>query len=188
MAILKILIYGNATLRQVCEPLKNFTKEDADFVRSVGETMYASRGVGLAAPQVGVMKRIIALDVDQLQKTSDGKPKRRLQVFINPEVRWESDDDASMTEGCLSVPGAEAEVFRPARVRVVYRDEEFEPREIEAEGLLARVLQHEIDHLNGILFVDRVSRLKRVMLAGQLNRLRKESQREIESTGTAPRL
>jgi peptide deformylase len=188
MAILKILTYGNPALKQLCQPLRNLTKEDDDLARALGETMYAARGVGLAAPQVGVEKRIIVLDVEQLKKTPDGKPIHKLQVFINPEIVWESDDDTPFKEGCLSIPGIEEDVFRPARVRLAYRDEAFEVHEIEAEGLLARVLQHEIDHVNGILFVDRLSRFKRATLAGQLNRLRKNAQREIDSTGTAPRL
>ncbi len=183
MATVTVLTYGNDTLRKVSKPVERLTAEDRELISSLGETMYAQHGVGLAAPQVGVSKPILVLDVDQVQqqsaKSSDAgqskKIARNLQVFINPEIIWESKEDEPFTEGCLSVPGIEAEVYRPARIRLRYYDANFERKELEADGLLARVLQHEIDHLNGKLFIDRVGGIKRVLMAGRLNRLKKET-------------
>lgn len=183
MATVTVLTYGDDTLRKVSKPVELLTAEDRELISSLGQTMYAEHGVGLAAPQVGVLKPILVLDVDQVQhpsaKASDaGQPKkiaRNLQVFINPEIIWESEEDEPFTEGCLSVPGIEAEVYRPARIRLRYHDTNFERKELEADGLLARVLQHEIDHLNGKLFIDRVGGIKRVLMAGRLNRLKKET-------------
>lgn len=183
MATLTVLTYGDDTLRKVSKPIERLTAEDRELISSLGQTMYAQHGVGLAAPQVGVLKPILLLDVDQVQqpsaKSSDTgqskKIERNLQVFINPEIIWESKEDEPFTEGCLSVPGIEAEVYRPARIRLRYYDANFERKELEADGLLARVLQHEIDHLSGKLFIDRVSRMKRALMAGRLNRLKKET-------------
>lgn len=183
MATVTVLTYGNDTLRKVSKPVERLTAEDRKLISSLGETMYAQHGVGLAAPQVGVLKPILVLDVDQVQqpsaKSSDAgqskKIARNLQVFINPEIIWESKEDEPFTEGCLSVPGIEAEVYRPVRIRLRYCDANFERKELEADGLLARVLQHEIDHLNGKLFIDRVGGIKRVLMAGRLNRLKKET-------------
>jgi peptide deformylase len=179
MANMTILTYGNDTLRKVSKPVEQLTPKDKEFISSLGETMYAQRGVGLAAPQVGVLKRILVLDIDQVEEQSaSGKPEKRarnLQVFINPEITWESDEDAPFNEGCLSVPGIDAEVYRPTRIRLQYRDTNFKKKNLEASGLLARVLQHEIDHLNGKLFIDHLSGMKRALMAGRLNRLKKET-------------
>jgi peptide deformylase len=132
------------------------------------ETMYAAPGVGLAAPQVGVGLRVIVLDVAR-----EGEPKAPMQL-ANPEIVWASDDDASYEEGCLSVPEHYAEVVRPRAVKVRYLDATGAAREIEADGLLATCLQHEIDHLDGILFLDHLSALKRNMI---LRKLLKEKKR-----------
>ncbi len=183
MATVTVLTYGNDTLHKVSKPVERLTAEDREIISSLGQTMYAQHGVGLAAPQVGVLKLILVLDVDQVQqqsaKSSDAgqsqKIARNLQVFINPEIIWESKEDEPFTEGCLSVPGIEAEVYRPVRIRLRYYDVNFERKELEADGLLARVLQHEVDHLNGKLFIDRVSGMKRFLMASRLNRLKKET-------------
>jgi peptide deformylase len=135
------------------------------------ETMYAAPGIGLAAPQVGVGLRVIVLDVAR-----EGEPKAPMKL-ANPEIVWASDDDASYEEGCLSVPEHYAEVVRPRAVKVRYLDEGGAAREIEAEGLLATCLQHEIDHLDGILFLDHLSALKRNMI---LRKLLKEKKRGDE--------
>lgn len=180
---MKVLIYGDDTLRKVSNPVEELTPEDRELISLMGQTMYDQRGVGLAAPQVGVLKRILVLDIDQVSQQSTGssgnrqarKIVRNLQVFINPEITWESNEDEPFTEGCLSVPGVEAEVYRPSRIRLRCHDANFERKELEADGLLARVLQHEIDHLNGKLFIDRVSGMKRALMAGRLNRLKKET-------------
>jgi peptide deformylase len=192
MATLTVLTYGNDVLRKLSQSVERLTTDDRELISSLSETMYALRGVGLAATQVGVLKRILVLDVDQvLQQSANGKPKknaRNLQVFINPEMLWESDEDEPFTEGCLSIPGIEAEVYRPVRIRVRYRDGTFEEKELETDGLLARVLQHEIDHLNGKLFVDRVSGMKRILMAGRLNRLKKETGERPPDQSHAPKL
>lgn len=192
MAILTVLTYGDDALRKVSRSVERLTADDRDLICNLSETMYAFRGVGLAATQVGELKRILVLDVDQVhQQSANGKPKksaRNLQVVINPEILWESDEDEPFTEGCLSVPGIEAEVYRPARIRVRYRDDTFAEKELEADGLLARVLQHEIDHLNGKLFIDRVSGMKRTLMAGRLNRLKKEMKAQQPDQSRVPKL
>lgn len=141
---------------------------DADAVRALVPrmfaAMYAAPGIGLAAPQVGVGLRLAVVDL-----MPDDKPAP--MVLINPQVVGASDETATREEGCLSLPGQYAEVTRPARVRVRYQDEAGATREVEAEGLLAACLQHEIDHLDGVLFVDHLSALKRNMI---LRRLAKE--------------
>jgi peptide deformylase len=119
------------------------------------ETMYEAPGIGLAAIQVGEAKRVITMDLAKKEE-----PKNP-QVFINPEILWASEDKAIYEEGCLSIPEYYSDVERPAQVRVKYLDLEGKPRELEASGLLATCLQHEIDHLNGVLFIDHLSKLKR---------------------------
>jgi peptide deformylase len=174
MAVRDIAIYGNPILRREAESVEALTPELEALVDDMAETMYTTKGIGLAANQVSVPVRLIVVDVDQLESDDSEQPKpRRLQVYYNPEVVEESREDSPMSEGCLSVPGLEGEVYRPKAIRFRARDERFEPVEFDAEGMLARVLQHEIDHTNGVLFVDRLSRIKRIALAGRLARLRK---------------
>ena len=117
----------------------------------------------------------IASDWADPENRQKKNPNHNLQVFINPEIVQESEDDEEFEEGCLSIPGVTADVYRPISVRARYRDLNFEEHEIEADGLLARVLQHEIDHLNGVLFVDHISRAKRLALAGKLYLLKKQT-------------
>jgi peptide deformylase len=177
---LKIIKYEHPLLREKARDIKRLGSRERDLIAAMGETMYAARGVGLAAPQVGVLERLFVLDVDQDREEENGvKLPGTLQVFMNPEIIWESADDEPFNEGCLSIPGIEADVYRPSRIRIVARNEKFEPVEIDAEGLLARVFQHEHDHLNGVLFVDRLPLIKRRLLARDLNRLRKESLEEV---------
>jgi peptide deformylase len=187
MPLLKILRYEHPLLREKAHELKGVGSRERDLIAAMAETMYAAHGVGLAATQVGVMERLFVLDVDHEREDDDPDATRRLQVFINPEIVWESEEDESFKEGCLSIPGIEAEVYRPMRIKIVARDENFEPVEIEADDLLARVIQHENDHLNGILFVDHLAMLKRSMLAGQLGRMKKEVLDELPHLpGTYP--
>jgi peptide deformylase len=119
------------------------------------ETLYAAPGIGLAGIQVGVAKRVIIMDLSKKDDT------RKPEVFINPEITWASEEKSSYEEGCLSIPEYYEEVERPAVVKVKYLDLDGKAREVEANGLLATCLQHEIDHLNGILFIDHISKLKR---------------------------
>jgi peptide deformylase len=180
----EILTYGNQILKQVSVPLETVTPRIKALTEEMGRIMYGHHGVGLAAPQVGELIRVVVLDVDQVQTESNPHPVRRLQILINPEILWESREDSPYTEGCLSIPGVEGKVYRPSRIRVRYRDLDFRENEIDAGDLFARVVQHEIDHLNGVLFVDRLSFTQRALLAGRLSQLRKKS-RDIE--GTTPK-
>jgi len=172
MALLRVLTYGDGRLHRRSEAVAAMTDDLSHLIADMSETMYAAKGVGLAAPQVGVFERLFVLDVDQVDEDGQKNRPRRLRVFVNPEIVWASAEDSPYTEGCLSVPGIESEIYRPARIRARYRNERWEECEEEAEGMLARVVQHEIDHLDGILFVDRLGFVKRQMVAAQLRRLR----------------
>jgi peptide deformylase len=155
MTVRKIIVLPDKRLRLVSKPV---TKVDAATRRLVDEmfaTMYAAPGIGLAAIQVGEPKRVITLDL--AKKDQPNEPR----VIINPELLWESEETASYEEGCLSIPEYYEEVERPKAVKVKYMDIDGKSQEIDATGLLATCLQHEIDHLNGVLFIDHLSKLKR---------------------------
>ena len=155
MALRDILILPDKRLRQVSEPVKKIDAGVRKLVEDMFETMYEAPGIGLAAIQIGESKRVITMD---LAKKDDPKDP---QVFINPEILWTSEDKAIYEEGCLSIPEYYSDVERPAQVKVKYLDLEGKAHELEASGLLATCLQHEIDHLNGVLFIDHLSKLKR---------------------------
>ena len=155
MALRDIITLPDPRLRQVSEPVKTADAEVRRLAEDMLETMYAAPGIGLAAIQVGVAKRVITLDL--AKKDEPHAP----QVYINAEVVSSSEERATYEEGCLSIPDYYDEVERPAKVRVRYTDLEGKTQEIEADGLLATCLQHEIDHLNGVLFIDYISKLKR---------------------------
>jgi peptide deformylase len=155
MALRDILILPDKRLRQISEPVKKIDAGIRKLVEDMFETMYEAPGIGLAAIQVGEPKRVITMD---LAKKDDPKNP---QVFINPEILWASEEKAIYEEGCLSIPEYYSDVERPAQVMVKYLDLEGKPHELEATGLLATCLQHEIDHLNGVLFIDHLSKLKR---------------------------
>jgi len=144
------------------------------------ETMYATDGIGLAAPQVGESKRILVLDIDQPRGGDLAPEERRTkpQCFVNPEIVWSSEERSVYEEGCLSIPEYYEEVERPASVRARFLDREGAQREILAEGLLATALQHEIDHLNGVLFIDHISKLKRDRVTKKF--IKQAKQRESE--------
>jgi peptide deformylase len=164
MALLHILEYPDPRLKKVATPVTAFTPEIEKLVRDMAETMYAAPGVGLAATQVDVHKRIIVIDI------SDTKDE--LRVFVNPEL-VSAEGEAECEEGCLSVPGYYDKVTRAARVVVRARNERGEPFTIEAEGLLAVCIQHEMDHLEGKVFVERLSPLKRARLLARLRKKQK---------------
>lgn len=145
-----------AELKQVSKPVAAVDDDLRALMDDMLETMYDAPGIGLAAIQVGVAKRIIVMDISRDEETP---PEPR--YFVNPEIVWESEDTAPYQEGCLSVPDIFDEVERPARVRLRYLDYHGKAVEEEAEGLFATCIQHEIDHLNGVLFIDHLSRLKR---------------------------
>jgi peptide deformylase len=155
MALRDILILPDKRLRRVSDPVKKIDSGIRKLVGDMFETMYDAPGIGLAAIQIGTPKRVVTLDLAKKEEP------RNPQVFINPEVVWSSDEKATYEEGCLSIPEFYGDVERPAQVKVKYLDLEGEPRELDAGGLLATCLQHEIDHLNGILFIDHLSKLKR---------------------------
>jgi peptide deformylase len=155
MALRDILILPDKRLRKVSEPVKKVDAGVRKLVEDMFETMYDAPGIGLAAIQIGTPKRVVTLD---LAKKEEAKNP---QVFINPEIVWASDEKALYEEGCLSIPEYYGDVERPAQVKVKYLDLDGKPHEIEANGLLATCLQHEIDHLNGVLFIDHLSKLKR---------------------------
>jgi peptide deformylase len=171
MALRDIIILPDKRLRLVSDPVKTVDKELRTLVDDMLETMYEAPGVGLAAIQVGVPKRIVT--VDTAKKDEPNNP----QVFLNPEVVWSSEEKKTYEEGCLSIPEYYEEVERPAQVKVRFMDLDGNPREVEADGLLATVLQHEIDHINGVLFIDHISKLKRDRV---IKKFAKAAKREAE--------
>ena len=171
MALLPILTAPDPRLKLKATPVAQVDARIRKLMDDMAETMYAAPGIGLAAPQVGVAERVLVVDV-----TKEGEPQQLLRV-ANPEIVWRSDELAVYNEGCLSLPEHYADVQRPAACRIRYLDDQGEIREIEAQGLLATCLQHEIDHLEGTLFVDHISSLKRGMILRKLQKLKK---RELE--------
>ena len=155
MAPREIIAIPDKRLRLKSEPVAKIDDSIRTLAEEMFEAMYAAPGIGLAAIQLGEPKRVITMD---LAKKDDPKEP---QVFINPEILWTSEDKSVHEEGCLSIPEYYEEVERPAEVKVKYLDLEGHPREVHATGLLATCLQHEIDHLNGVLFIDHLSKLKR---------------------------
>jgi peptide deformylase len=173
MAILPIVEVPDPRLRQISSPVEKVDADVRALVADMFETMYAAPGIGLAAIQVGVARRILVIDLQEPEEEG-GEPVRDPRVFINPEILEHSDRDVPYTEGCLSVPDQYAEVDRPDRIRARWLDLDGNVREEEIEGLLATCLQHEMDHLEGVLFIDHLSRLKREMILKKLTKLRKE--------------
>jgi peptide deformylase len=173
MAILPIVEVPDPRLRQISKPVDQVDDDLRRLIDDMFDTMYAAPGIGLAAIQVGVPKRVLVIDLQE-QEAEDGEPIRDPRVFINPEILGTSDRDVPYNEGCLSVPEMYAEVDRPDRIRARWLDRDGSQKEEEITGLLAVCLQHEMDHLNGILFIDHLSRLKREMLLKKLAKLRRE--------------
>ncbi len=158
MTIKPLIILPDPILREVSKPIETIDNEVKKLADDMLETMYDAPGIGLAAIQIGVARRMLVLDVSK-----DGEDKAPL-VFINPEVVSTSDARSVYEEGCLSIPDYYAEVERPAAITVKHLDRDGKERLTEADGLLATCLQHEIDHLNGVLFIDHISKLKREMV------------------------
>jgi peptide deformylase len=181
MALLSILVAPDARLKQVSERVSEVTDELRRLMDDMLETMYAAPGIGLAAIQVGVAKRIIVIDLGKPKpgaEESDDEEKKKEKdpdphYFVNPEIAWASDELAVCEEGCLSVPDLYEDVERPARVKVRFLDYHGKEREIACEGMLAVCIQHEMDHLEGVLFIDHLSRLKREMMLKKLEKARK---------------
>ena len=167
MAVLKLYEYPSEVLRQKCERVTKIDDELRRFLDDMLETMYVDKGCGLAAPQVGVSKRIIVVDPNP---SDEDLSVRRPMHLINPEIIWRSDEMVLFNEGCLSLPDQRAEVERHEKVRVHYTDYNGKEQELLADDLLAIILQHEIDHLDGVLYIDHLSRLKRSRLITKLNK------------------
>ena len=169
MALRDILILPDKRLRLVSKPVAKIDSATRKLVDDMLDTMYAAPGIGLAAIQVGEPRRIVTLDL--AKKDEPQQP----QVFINPELLWKSEELRSHEEGCLSIPEYYEEVERPAEVRVRYLDIAGKAQELEANGLLATALQHEIDHLNGVLFIDHISKLKRDRIIKKFTKAAKQA-------------
>ncbi|MCW3836721.1 peptide deformylase [Sphingomonas canadensis] len=172
MAVLPIVEIPDPRLRTVSAPVETVDDELRALIGDMFDTMYDAPGIGLAAIQVGVPKRVIVMDLQE-EEDEEGKPIRAPRVFINPEILDPSEDQSVYTEGCLSVPDQYADVERPARCRVTWLDEKGESHDALFEGLLATCIQHEMDHLEGIVFIDHLSRLKRDMILKKLAKARK---------------
>lgn len=155
MAVRDIIKLPEPILKTVSAPVPAVTEEVRALIKDMFDTMYAAPGIGLAAVQIGVPKRIVVSDI-----AKDDEPKSPM-CFINPEIVWRSQETTDYEEGCLSIPEVYDKVVRPAEVRVCYLDRDGAEQEMHCTGLLATCIQHEIDHLNGILFIDHLSRLKR---------------------------
>ena len=169
MALRDILIIPDKKLRLKSEPVGKVTADIRKLVEDMFETMYEAPGIGLAAIQVGVAKRVVTMDLSK----KDGPENP--QVFINPEIVWSSEELSTYEEGCLSIPDIHEDVERPARVRVKFLDLDGKAHEEEADGLFATCIQHEIDHTNGVLFIDHISKLKRDRIVKKFSKAAKRT-------------
>lgn len=172
MAVRPIIEIPDPRLRTISTPVAEVTDETRALIDDMFDSMYAARGIGLAAIQIGVPQRILVIDLQE-EEDEAGKPIRAPRVFINPEIVESSEEHSVYTEGCLSVPDQFADVERPARCRARWLDADGTAHDEELTGLLATCLQHEMDHLEGIIFIDHLSRLKRDMLLKKLAKARK---------------
>ena len=184
MAILDIIETPDPRLRVISTPVETVTDTHRALIADMFETMYDAPGIGLAAIQVGVAERILVIDLQRPENPDAPEPEseaeakaikwlRDPRVFINPVVTWASDDKTVYNEGCLSVPEMYADVDRPARIRATWTDADGGAHDEELGGLMATCLQHEMDHLEGVLFIDHLSKLKRGMLLKKLEKVRK---------------
>lgn len=171
--ILPIYTYGQPVLRKVAQDIDENYPNLKDLVQDMYETLEHSEGIGLAAPQIGLDIRLVVINLDVI---SDDLPEYKgyIKTFINPHIlEYDDTNTELMEEGCLSLPGIHESVRRPTRIHVKYQDEDFEEHEEWVEGYLARVMQHEFDHLEGTMFIDRLSMLRKQMIKGKLNSLLK---------------
>ncbi len=169
----KIIIEPDPVLRKKCDPLEKVDDQTRKLMKDMLETMYNAPGIGLAAIQVGILKRLVVIDVSKDQE------KKEPLFLINPEIIHTSNKTSIYEEGCLSLPGQFAEIERPAECVLKYVDYQGIQKEMKAEGLLATCIQHEVDHLNGILFIDYLSKLKKDMIIKKLVKHKKEIERVI---------
>ncbi len=173
MAIHRILEAPDPRLKVVSTPVETFDAELDTLIADMFETMYDAPGIGLAAVQIGVPKRVLVIDLQEAGE--DGEPVRKPLVFVNPELFDPSEELRVYSEGCLSVPDQYADVERPSTIHVRYRDQSGNSHEAALDGLLATCLQHEMDHLEGILFIDHLSRMKREMVLKKLEKARRRA-------------
>ena len=169
----KILTEPDLILRKKCEPLEKVDTETKKLMDDMLETMYAAPGIGLAAIQVGILKRLVVIDI------SKGEEEKKPMFLINPKITHQSKKTSIYEEGCLSLPGQFAEIERPAECTLKYIDYNGKEKELKADGLLATCVQHEVDHLNGILFIDYLSKLKKDMIIKKLVKQKKGIERVI---------
>ena len=173
MSIRNIIIEPDTILRKKSEPLDQVNSNTQKLLDDMLKTMYAAPGIGLAAVQIGILKRIIVIDISK-------KEEKKNPIFlINPEITYKSKETSIFEEGCLSLPGHFAEIERPAKCKINYIDYHGKKAELEAEGLLSTCVQHEIDHLNGTLFIDYLSKLKKDMIIKKLKKQKKELNKAI---------
>ena len=172
MTVMQILEIPDGGLREVAAPVDTVDAAVRTLIDDMLDTMYDARGIGLAATQVGVQKRVLVIDL-QDEQGEDEKPIKNPKAYINAEILSVSDEVSTYNEGCLSIPDQYAEVARPARCRVKWLDETGAAHEEDLDGLLSTCMQHEIDHLDGVLFIDHISRLKRDMVLKKLAKARK---------------
>ena len=168
MTTRKILIEPDPILRKKCSPLEKVDDQTRKLMKDMLKTMYEAPGIGLAAIQIGILKRIVVIDI------SKDEEKKSPLFLINPEITFRSKKTSVYEEGCLSLPGQFAEIERPAECHLKYLDFDGKIKELKAEGLLSTCIQHEVDHLNGILFIDYLSKLKKDMIIKKLIKHKKE--------------
>lgn len=174
MTVLPLVIAPDPRLKEISSPVEEVTDTTRTLMNDMLETMYAMNGIGLAAIQVGVPRRILVMDIEwgssRYPQEEGQEPKRKPLFLINPEILAESEEKNTYEEGCLSFPGQYADVTRPRRVRVKYLDYHGKEQVMDCDELLSTCLQHEMDHLNGIVFVDHISKMKRDMILRKLEK------------------
>lgn len=171
MSVLPITIYEDPYLRTKCDPVEGDSTELQQFVDDLFETMHNAHGVGLAAPQVADSRRIFVLDVDTMLKDEKGSEPVGPMAFINPEIIKKGNDLVEYEEGCLSIPDIRETIQRPDYIKVKYLDRDFKEQTLEARGWLSRVIQHEYDHINGVLFIDYLGSFRKRLLRGKLKQM-----------------
>jgi len=173
MAIKTIVTEPNKLLRQISEPVLDVGISERELMNDMLDTMYSANGIGLAAIQIGIPKRIIVIDI------SKNKDNKKPMFFVNPVIRNKNKENSTYEEGCLSVPGQFAEIDRPSKCEIDYLDYDGNKQNLIAEGLLATCIQHEMDHLEGILFIDYLSKLKKTMIIKKLSKQKEKSERIV---------
>lgn len=179
MTVLPIYVAPHPVLKTKGEPVNTIDPKTRKLMDDMLETMYANDGIGLAAPQVGVSTRVIVMDLEQNPDAEGAEKKGAPRFFVNPEIVWSSEEMRSYNEGCLSIPGQYADVERPDRVRVKYLDYDGKTQEEEVGGLFSTCIQHEIDHIDGVLFIDHLTSLKRDMLMRKLKKFTRDNAEEM---------